>query len=590
MARSIRLAAVVTAVLTVGALGLWGTASAQSPQARPKRQVLTIGTTNELDSLNPFVAVESPAYETFFLNYDLLNRFSQKDMSPAPGLAETWEHSEDGKTWTYHVRSGVKWSDGQPFTARDVAYTYNRVLKEQSGTYIGYLPFVKSVTAPDDNTVVITTTKPVVFMQGIWIPILPEHIWKDISAKEAKTFDNEDPVGTGPFHVVEWKKGQFWRMEANKSYWGGAPHIDEVIFRVFNNADAMVQALKKGEIDAAEAIQPSLVRSLQGDKNISIVEAGGFGWTHIGFNAGSPEGDGNPALRDVRVRQAIYHAVDKETLLNKVNLGYGQLADTIVPPGLALYHLDVPADQEMAFDIQRSRDLLAEAGYRDTNGNGIVDKGGKDLELRYFVRSERADSSKEAQFIKGWLKQAGIQANVKALTDTKLTDVIYAGDYDIFSWGWGSDPDPDFILSVVTCEQWGSWSDTFYCNKEYDRMYQEQKTLLDPAQRAQVVKQMQQMVYEDAPYVPLYYDVDIQAYRNDRYTGWVRQPDREGGSIFFAYGPYSYVNVRPVSAQRTQAGSGGISTGVWVALAAALIAIAAAVMLFRRRVGAEERE
>lgn len=589
---------VVTGVVAVAFLAGLATipALAASPSSTPaKKAVLTIGTTNEIDSLNPFVAVEAPSYETFWLEYDILTAFSQKDLSPAPGLAERWEHTPDGLTWTYHLRHDAKWSDGQPLTSADVKYTFDRVLAEKSSCCIGYLSAVESIDTPDRYTVILHTKTPSNQMQSLWVNILPEHIWKNVPpGKAEKSFENENTVGSGPFQVVEWQKGQFWRLQRNPYYWGKKPAVDEVIFREFNNDDAMVQALKKGEIDAAENIPPNLFRSLQGEKDITQVNSYGFGLVHIGFNTGAPQGDGNPALRDVRVRQAIEHAIDRKTLFDKVMLGYGKIGGTLVPPGLALYHLDLPKSDLLGFAPEESKRLLAEAGYRDTDGNGIVDKGGQDLVLRYYTRSERADSSKEAQFISAWLKDVGIGTKVKAYSDNTLTDVITAGDFDIFSWGWGSDPTPDFILSVVTCGQrppHGIWSDTYYCNKTYDKEYFKQKTILDPNEQAKLIKKMQRQIWEASPYVILYYDPDLQAYRNDHFTGWVHQPE-PGGPIMFSYGPYSYINVHPTSATSASgaSSSSGLSPVVWIAVVAGAILLIGGVMLVRRRVGAEERE
>jgi peptide/nickel transport system substrate-binding protein len=164
--------------------------------------------------------------------------------------------------------------------------------------------------------------------------------------------------------------------------------------------------------------------------------------------------------------------------------------------------------------------LLEQAGWKDTDGNGIVDKNGEDLTLRLFVRSEDKDSVTEGQFIEGWFEEAGIGLETKAIRDTALTDAIYAADYDMFIWGWGSDADPDFILSVLTCDQIMGWSDTFWCNKDYSRMYQEQKEQLNLDERADTIKKMQRIAYEDNPYVIFYYyDNQTEAWRTDKFEG-----------------------------------------------------------------------
>ncbi|CAN5691829.1 ABC transporter substrate-binding protein [soil metagenome] len=555
------------------------------------------GDDNDLDSMNPFVAVEAPAFTVFYLTYDLLVNLGQEDLSPSPGLAESWETSEDGKTWTFKIREGVEWSDGEPLTAHDVAYTYNRVIEDKEGCCIDYLRVVETVEAPDDTTVVIETKEPTSQLLTAIVFILPEHIWSDIDKKEAKTFENNPPVGSGPFHVTEWKKGQFFTMEANDDYWGGDPHIDEVTYRIFNNEDAVTQALKSGEIDFTSGLSANLYESLQNDPNLGTHEANISSFDEIGMNVGAdaqyPDSDGHPALKDVAVRQAMSHAVDKELLAERVLRGYGEVGETIVPPFSAGYHYEPPEEELFPFDLGEANNILDEAGYEDTDGDGVREMpgGGRPLEFRYYVRSEDNRTTSVSQFVKGWFEEIGIATNVKALGDTKLTNVIYEGNYDIFHWGWFPDPDPDFILSIFTCGQRppdGIWSDSFYCNEEYDRMYLEQKTIIDVEERAEVVKQMQQMVYEDAPYIVLWYDTDLQVY-NKEWTGFQPQPEPDG-DLLSGYGNFAFTTLRKASADDTEATSStGISAGVWGAIIIGGIVLVGGVMLLRRRAGDEDR-
>ena len=174
-------------------------------------------------------------------------------------------------------------------------------------------------------------------------------------------------------------------------------------------------------------------------------------------------------MLDPLVREAINWSIDEEELTQKILQGEGIPGSTLVPPALARYHLKLDESEIQGFDIERSKELLEQAGWRDTNGDGTVNKDGEELELRLFVRSEDSDSVKTGQFIEDWFEEAGIGLETKAISDTALTDAIYAADYDMFIWGWSSDPDPDFILSVLTCDQFMGWSDTFWCNEDYSR-------------------------------------------------------------------------------------------------------------------------
>ena len=566
------------------------------------RVVFTIGDDNDIDSMNPFVGVEAPAYLMYSMNYDLLVHFSTEDYSPAPGLAESWEVSEDGLTWTFNIRQGVEWHDGEPFTAHDVAYTYNRVLEERIGAYISYLRLVETVEAVDDFTLEITTRRPTTGILSAWVYIMPEHIWSEIDKEERKTFENyPNPVGTGPFQVVEWQKGQFFRLEANPDYWGGAPKVDEIVYRIFNNEDAAVQALRNGEIDFADTLQSTPFESLQGVENIETNAANAIAFDEIGINAGadetSPSSDGHPALKDVTVRRAMAHAIDKEALVDRVLRGNGKAGQTIVPSSVPFYHYEPTEDELFEFDPEQANQLLDDAGYEDTDGDGVREMpgGGEPLRFRYFIRSEKNNTANASQFVTSWLEDIGIETRVQALTDAKLTDVIYEGKFDLFHWGWFPDPDPDFILSVMTCDQRppdGVWSDSFYCNEEYDKMYLEQKTLLDLDERAEMIKEMQRTVFLDVPYIVLWEEPTLQAYRSDRWRGFVQQPTGDG-DLLASSGPFSYVSIEPVSeevaAQSARESARGIPPGVWVAIAVGVVAVVGLVMFRRSRIDEDER-
>ena len=251
---------------------------------------------------------------------------------------------------------------------------------------------------------------------------------------------------------MEWKEGQSARLEANPDYFRGAPHIDEIIFQLYDNDDTMVQALKNGEVDYISGIPINLFKSLENQEGIETNSAPDPGFDELGFNLYEPSPEaieefgapktttGNPALLDPLVREAINWAIDEEELTQKILQGEGIPGSTLVPPALAKYHLKLDESEIQGFDIERSKELLEQAGWRDTNGDGTVNKDGEELELRLFVRSEDSDSVKTGQFIEDWFEEAGIGLETKAISDTALTDAIYAADYDMFIWGWGSDP------------------------------------------------------------------------------------------------------------------------------------------------------
>jgi peptide/nickel transport system substrate-binding protein len=605
-ARRLQGTAVALAVLL--AVAAAPVAGAQEQPA--KKLTFTVGITTDVDSLNPFIGIVAEAYEVYQVMYDYLVGYSSKDFSPVPELAESWQVSPDGLTWTFKIRQGAKWSDGQPVTARDAAYTYNRIMKGSfEQTNYPYTDNLKSVTATDDATLVMVAKKPSPTMLRIAIPILPEHVWKDISAKEVQTFENDkNAVGSGPFILEERKTGQFTRLRANKSYWAGAPKIDELVFRPFNNADALLQALKKGEIDFADDLDPAPFNSLKNTPGITAVQADYPGFDELAFNTGAaldtgePIGDGHPALKDKRVRQAIARAVDGKALTDRVLQGYGEPATGVIPSLYKDLHFAPGEGEAHTFDLGAANQLLDQAGYRDSNGDKVreMPNGGKPLRFRLFARQESNESQQTAQFIKGWLRDIGIATDVKVVEANRLTEIIGQGEFDMFEWGWVVEPDPNYQLSTFTCGSrsyksggtvTANLSDSFYCNPAYDKLYEQQGVTIDPARRAQIVKDMQRMLYDDAPYVLTYYYDDLQAYRGDRFAGFVPQPEA-GGVLLFQYGTYSYRNIAPPS-QIAAASKGGGSAlpVVFIGGAAILLAAIGAMVLVRRRATTQdERE
>lgn len=602
MRRGTRTAAGIVIITMLVGLMLAAPALGQSPAGEDTKTTWTLGDEDDIDSFNPFVAVAS-GYTIFAMTYDYLTTYDQEDLHRVPAIAESWETSEDGLTWTFHIRPGMTWHDGEPLTANDVEYTYNRIIQDHEGCCFSYLRLVESVTAPDESTVVITTTKPTPQMLAIVIPILPEHIWSGISKDDAKTYENIPIVGSGPFELVEYEPGQFARLEANEDYWAGAPQVDEIVYRIFNNQDAAVEALKAGEIDAIDGLEPNLFQSLQSIDNITTHAADVIAFDEIAMNVGALQGDGHPALQDVAVRQAIAHAIDKQTLIDRVLLGYGTLGSTIVTPATGAFHYEPTPDEAYEFNLDEANQILDDAGYLDTDNDGVREMpgGGEPLEFRYFVRSANNSTVKASQFIRGWLEQIGIATEVSSLNDNKLTDVIIDGTYDIFHWGWFGDVDPDFILSVMSCAQrpelneqgqniGGIWSDSYYCDETYDQGFVEQKTLLDQGERISVIHEMQRQVYLDAPYVVLWYSKNLQAYRNDTFTGYLTSPAPNGDLFGIFYSNASLVSIHPAS----EAAAGpkqakGIPAGVWIGIIAGIVVIVVAIALVRRRGSEEDR-
>ncbi|HET7901664.1 MAG TPA: ABC transporter substrate-binding protein [Candidatus Nanopelagicales bacterium] len=608
LSRSTRVS--VGAAVAALALGLGITvsaaASSSSSSSSPSasKTVFTVGITQDIDSANPFTGVVAEAYEIYQMEYPTLTEYSAKDFSITPGLAESWQESADHTTWTYKIRAGLKWSDGQPLTAKDAAYTFNRILKgEYEKTNFGsYVENITKAEAPDDTTLVLTVSKPTPIMTKLAVYILPQHIWEKIDEKAVTSYKNEGTpdsptVGAGPYVMVERKVGQFIRMQANPNFYRGKPAVDEVVFKIYSNADALGQALKKGEIDFADSIEANVFKTLQNQPGITAVNAVYSGFDELAFNTGAalddgtPIGDGNPLLKDKALRQALGWAIDRKALVDKVLGGGGSPGSTIIPPLYSALHL-APAN-EVTYDPEKAKTLLDAAGYK-AGADGIrADSKGNKLSFRLFARSDSDTSQKSVQFIKSYLEAVGVETTVKVVSSDALTEIIGQGKYDMFEWGWVVEPDPNYQLSTFTCANrsykdggqiLANLSDSFYCNPAYDELYAKQGGQTDETQRWETVKQMQQMLYDDAPYIITYYYDNPEAYRSDRFTGFVPQPD-PNGSLLFQYGTWSYENLKPVTADSgSSSGSSSSNTALYVfAALAALVVIAIVVVVLSRR-------
>jgi len=582
--------------LAVAAIGL-GLAAvvATAPAGAADKVTFTVGTPQDIDSLNPLTGALVIDYEVWNLEYATLTDKAADDFSVIPGLAESWTASADGLTYTYTLRDGLKWSDGQPITADDVAYTINRSRDEE---WVNHVSTTANLDAKaiDDRTVEITTSVPDPKLPVMDVYIVPKHIWEKLDATQATEYDALDGVASGPFKVAEVKKGEFVRMERNPNWHGKQPAMDEVIFRIFSNAEAQYQALKTGEIDAVDEVPAEIFTTLDPKGNIAPIRGNQGDFAELGINSGCGTlGDGHPALKDAKVRQAINHAIDRDLIVEKVLNGLGTAGNTLpVSADPSWYELQLTPDEQLGFDPEKAKALLDEAGWKDTNGDGVRDKDGTELKLRLFDRPGKT-SQQATPFIKGWLKDVGIDTEVKSYDDTQLTPILGKGEYDLFIWGWTPFVDPDPMLSYFTSAQVTTdpesplYNDANWCNDEYDALYEQQKVELDPAKRKDLVQQMVKIFYEDAPYVVLYREDTLQGIRQDRWTNFVRQPAETGPVLFTNTSP-AYVELQRVEGS---GGGGGSNTGLIIGVAAAGVAVLAGVGIFarsRRRGDDDERE
>ena len=568
-----RLARAVTAAGLVAALLL----PAAVPVSAQDAVVLRVGTTQDLDSLNPFSTILVVGYEAFGLTYQYMVD-SGPNLEPVPGFAESWERAADGHSWTFHIRDGMKWSDGEPATAEDACFSWQLgvdAIAADESLGAGYLEptmsdaGVTKVECPDANTLIATTDDPSDRVLQIAIPVIPKHIWGKETYKTIGKAKFDAPlVGIGPYTAVEWQTGQFIRLQRNANYWGDQGFADEVDIVIYKTADTMVQALKSGELDYAHGVNAEQLNQLKTDPNIATTVGSANGWTQLAFNqygadTGKTIKDGGPstkALLDPAFRDALGYAVDHQALVDRVLGGYGDVGTTIVPPVLTSWHVEPTTKR--TFDIELAKQKLDTAGYALGSDGRRMDKEGKPITLRMFMPDSDDTYPKAAQFIADWYGQLGIKVTTQVLSSATLGEKVlppeagdgYTADYDIELWGWSGGIDPNGLLSIFGCDQIGSSSDSQFCQPAYDQMYQDQLKATTPEARKAILTQMQNLIYDNAAYDILYYDANLEAYRTDRFAGWTKQPEANG-TPFFTYSTLAYTKLTDAAAAPSPAPS-----------------------------------
>ena len=567
-------------------------AGASSPSPAPTALAYRIGIAQDYDGMNPFVSWSSVSWECFRLGYDFLTWYDA-DYEPVPDVATSWETSADGKTWTFHIREGMRWQDGEPLTARDVAFTYNLILDTQHWAYIQYLTGVTAVTAPDDATVVITTSAPNAGMLALYIPILPEHVWKKVDPDHLDTFRNVPFVGSGPFRVAELEKSRWVKLEANPDYpeeLGGPPTLDEVYFVISQNTDSMIEDYKAGGLDAIVDFPATYEKVLAELPGTTAVAAPAVGFHELGFNCWkSPKSKGNPLLRDPVIRQAVHWAIDKQKIVATSTAGLAEPGTSLISTAQGDWHWDVPEAGRYRYDPARAKQMLEDAGYSDGDGDGVRETvAGDKLSFRLVALNEYPEDQAAAKMIVSWCRDVGIELRLDQKDEGAFSDEVYDNaDYDLFIWSWGGDIDPGFMLSTFTTRQIGGWGDSQYSNPEYDRLYVRQAQAFDPADpedtapRKAITDEMQKILYRDDPYIILWYNLNLQAFRTDTWRGYANAPAGEGAP-FWNFMRATYVSLRPLSPG--PAAPGESAAWVWGAgaVAAAFVVLVAAVLVRRR--------
>ena len=454
-------------------------------------------------------------YEVAFALYDRLVTFDG-ELRIVPQLATSWEASEDGRTWTFQLRNDVTFHDGTPFNAEAVAFNVERMMDPDRNTTNRPLwDPIAGAEVIGEFTVAITTTEPYAlllntFAHGSGAMVSPTAI--ETNGDESMT---TDPVGSGPYRLTSFTPGEEVVLEAFDGYWAGRPTVDRLVFRYVPEASTRISALRSGQVDIIDSISPQLTTSLENDPNITIFSKPGL--RPMGFAIMSK----HPPLDDVRVRQALNYAVPREAIADNVFRGYARASDS----PLAFNTFGHASVGGYEFDPEKAAALLAEAGWTDSDGDGLLDKDGEALNLTMYTPEGLFPGDVDvAEITARALQDVGIGVDIVKLERGGYWDHLRF-PLDEIQWDlamFGFNPsngggsyhlDSLFSANVDDTTTPLAWNITRYNNDEVNRLIGAAKTAVGPAERAALLADAQELVWHDAPYIWLQVNDVISASR-----------------------------------------------------------------------------
>ena len=484
-----------------------------------------------LGTFNPLIytlAADSRIYTLVFDYLLLLN----PEGKIVPDLAQSYTVSDDHKTWTFKLRSGGKFHDGQPVTAKDAAFTLNLYKKREDSTGHFFAAPIDKAEALDDVTLVVHMVTPIPNLDLVvtLIPILPAHLWQplDDGSKKVIEFTNDALIGSGPYKLAEYKKGDFIRLTAVKGHWAAPAHFDELVIQIISDTKVLDQALIDGKIDAIYYEQDAAaVAQLQKAQNVKVLIGPPESPTVqlVALNQLDPKQcpkdgtcNGHPALRDLKVRQAIMFAIDKAKLA--AASGLGTTGAQLIPAAMGAWSNTSLKGYDL--DVAKANQMLDEAGYKDTNGDGVreMPDGSHPLIFRHVHETGSARIKAINDVLTEALKAIGIKVEAQTLDFPTLFGTNLAKfDFDLISFSWIV-PDPALFLVLGQSAQIGVFDAAGYSNSEYDALYQKQGVEFDVAKRQGMMQQMQALLDRDAVYIVVNYPQVATAARSDRFVGW----------------------------------------------------------------------
>lgn len=463
-----------------------------------------------------------PGYELMTLIYDTLFLLDSA-LNPQPWLATNATVSDDGLTYTVTVRDDATWQDGEPLTSQDVAFTFDYYNEHLLGRFTTLVNKVSSVTTPDDTTVVLTLhdTDPTFLEVALTdIPILPAHLWRGVT--EPKSVDT--PIGSGPYKLVEYRTDQYYRLEENSSFWGPTPTFDTIIVPIIKDQTATFQALQAGEIDAAARnLSPELVDRFADQRGIAVAAGPGFGSTLLLID------DRNGALADPEVRRVMAGLINYEQLVDNLLLGYGVAGSpSFIPPASPASNAATQEYSRLTPDEAATK--LKAAGYAPNSNGVFVNKAGDALDYSLLVYSNNPIRLRAAELIAQDLTRGGFKVSVRTMEPDALDAVVWPDfdvsldrSFDLAIFGWSAPVAAQARLGALlhSDPSVGNLNLSGYANPEFDALIDSLSSATDSAGRQAVLDAVQEIVATDLPFITLYYQDGIYAYRPGLFDEWV---------------------------------------------------------------------
>ena len=461
--------------------------------------IMVEGSIGDASNLIPLLASDSTSHGIAGMIFNGLIKYD-KDLNIVGDLAESWEISKDGLVITFHLRKGVRWHDGRPFTAEDVLYTYQVTVDPKTPTaYAGDFLKVKKAEVLDAHTFRATYDKPFAPALMSWsVGILPKHL---LAGKEITTSTlGRNPIGTGPYKFKEWVTGQKIVLVSNPDYFEGRPYIDGYVMRIIPDTATMFLELRANGIDRMGLTPLQYTRQTENNlfkKNYNKFRYLSFAYTYLGYNLK------NPLFADKRVRQAIAHAVNREEIIDGVLLGLGKPATGPYKPGTWAYNPNV---RQYPYDPKKAKALLAEAGWKDDNGDGIIEKDGRPFEFEILTNQGNEVRAKCAEIIQRRLAEVGIRAKIRVVEWAAfVNDFINKRKFDATILGWTIPMEPD-LYDVWHSSKTGPQELNFisYRNEEVDALIVKARETFDQVVRKRCYDRIQEILAEEQPYLFLY--------------------------------------------------------------------------------------